>query len=108
MSSGAPTGTRNSRASSADAPSAPIVWVAPAQGDVEQLVERVLFDVGPGEVLAELGRAPHRHDGERLAVGEVHPLDAQHGVDTEELADPPRRFGERELDDAALVGHAAP
>ena len=78
----------------------------PTEAHVEQLVERVLLDVGPRQVLAELGRAPHRDHGERLAVGEVDPLDAEHGVDTEQLANAPGRLAEGELDDAAFVGDA--
>ena len=54
-----------------DAPSAPIVWVAPRSVHVEQLVERLPLDLLPREPAAERLGAPHGDDGERLAVGEV-------------------------------------
>jgi hypothetical protein len=60
----------------------------------------------------EFGRAPHRDHGERLPVGEVDPLHAQHPVDAEHLRDPLgcRLVGElldlafRQLADALDVG----
>ena len=107
-STGDPAGTSSSAASSAVAASAPMVCVAPRSATSEQLVERRALDVRPGQVLAELGRAPHGDDGERLAVGEVEPLDPQHLI----ASRAPRRRaarcgGERELDDLALGMDAA-
>ena len=78
-----------------------------AELDAEQLVERVLLDVAPAELVAQLGRAPHRHDGERLTVGEVEPLDAQHLSVPRTSRDVQRRALERELEHAPLGVDAA-
>ena len=51
------------------------VCTAPPSSTSEQLVERRALDVGPGELGAELLGAPHRDEGERLAVGQVQPPD---------------------------------
>ena len=70
--------------------------------DAEQLVERRALDVASRQMLAELGRAPHGDDRERLPVGEVEALDAQHLIGRERLAHPPVGAHEGELEDLTL------
>lgn len=54
------------------------------QRNVEKFVERGPFDVGTGEVLAEVGPAPHGDHGEGFAVGQIEAFDPKHVIGSED------------------------
>jgi len=57
-------------------------------------------------MLTEFRATPHRHEGERLTIGQIQTFHAQHVVGTQDRLHASRRLLEGELQDAALGSNA--